>query len=198
MDGHEPVKPDPGALRLKRRENPEEEKLREASRSASASVKASSRKKPKDPGHRSASLKVKMLGLTLGPCILGLVILGLFLAHQVLEWEILTEEQALLTRNIGLVAFLAVLILEAFTEDILQGVLCFFLLPYTFLYGLFFADAGPVRGLTIAVLIFLGAEMVFTPEEALVPTVQTVVNDWIRSGQDKLIYPDGRPEAGVQ
>ena len=188
-----PTAPDPGSLRLKPREHPEQEKLREASAAAFASASAKPHKKQKR-GHPSFAAQV--LTLTLGPCLLGLVILGLFLAHQVLEWEILSPEQASLTRNIAIGSFLAVIILEAFSEDLMQGVLCFFLPPYMFIYALFFSDAGPIRGLTIAVLIFLGAEMALQPEEALVPVVQTTLNDWIRAGQDKLINPDGRPDAG--
>lgn len=188
------TKPDPGALRLKKRENPEEEHLRQAAEAVSA--KPSSRKNPKKSVNRSGSRTLRLLGLTLGPCFLGLIVLGAFLAHQVLDWQILTPEQARLTRNIGIASFFAVVILQAFTEDLLQGILCFFLLPYTVIYGLFFADAGPIRGLTIAVLIFLGAEMFYTPEEAIVPTIQSAVNNWIQDGQDKLIQPDGRREAG--
>ena len=197
-ESQEPAfQPDSGVLKLRRKESPEETKLRETSKQMKAQhARKIPQKKAKKKKNRQ--ITARTISLTLGPCLLGLMIFGLFLAHQKLNWEILTPEQALLTRNIGMVVFLVVVIVEAFTEDILQGILCLFLPPFTFLYGLFFADAGPIRGLTISILLFLGTEMFLLPDEALVPTVQTTVNDWIQSGQDKLIHPDGRPEAGFE
>lgn len=190
-------RPKPGVLKLKKRDEPEQ-----ALKSTSTPTKIPSQKQRRarksSSSKRTRSTMFRILGLTLAPCVLGLLVFGIFIAHQVLEWEILSQDQVLLTRNITLAAFLAVIILEAFTEDLLQGILCLFLLPYSFIYGLFFADAGPIRGLTIAFLVFLGAEMYFTPDDAFVPKAQQVINEWIKTGQDKLIYPDGRPEAGFE
>lgn len=161
--------------------------------------KSKKRKEPKQPkpGNASGRFGVRFLGMSIGSFLLGSAIFGSFLYHQATDMTILTEQQADTARGMTVVAFLVILIIEAFTEDLLQGVLALFLPPYAFVYGLFFADAGPVRGLTMAMLLFLGAEMYFTPQNALVPIVSNTLNGWIDSGQQKLIDPD-RPEAGFE
>lgn len=152
--------------------------------------------KEKKPASASKAFGLRFLGQSIGSFVIGGLLLGAFLYHQATGMDMLSPQQANMARGIAVTSFLAILIIEAFTEDMMQGILCFFLLPYSFVYGLLFADAGPIRGLTVAVLLFFGAEMYFTPDDALVPTVAETVNGWIRAGQDRLIYPDGRPEAG--
>lgn len=161
-----------------------------------AKKKKKRKKREKKPGAASKKFGLRFLTQTIGSFCVGGLILGAFLYHQATGMEVLTPQQAQVARGIAIVSFMVILIIEAFTEDMMQGILSFFLLPYSFVYGLLFADAGPIRGLTVAVLLFLGAEMYFTPNDALVPTVADTVNGWVRAGQDKLIYPDGRPEAG--
>jgi hypothetical protein len=150
------------------------------------------------PAKESGKFSMRFMGQSIGSFFVGSLILGLFLYHQATGMEILTPQQANLGRGIAITSFVVILIIEAFTEDMMQGILSLFLLPYSFVYGLLFADAGPIRGLTVAVLVFFGAEMYFTPKNALVPQITKAVNGWIQSGQDKLIYPDGRPEAGFE
>jgi len=153
------------------------------------------RKKPK-PGRTANRFGLRFFGLSIGSFLLGGAVLGAFLYHQINGLDILTPEQADMARAITVIAFILVVILEAFTEDMMQGILCLFLLPYTFVYGLLFADAGPIRGLTMALLAFFAAEIYFTPDDALVPQVAEMINTWIEDGQERLINPD-RPEAGV-
>lgn len=150
----------------------------------------------KKPAKASKKITLRFLGQSVGSFLIGGLVLGFFLYHQATGMEWLTPEQANLARAIAIASFVAVLIIEAFTEDMMQGILCFFLTPYSFVYGLFFADAGPIRGLTMAILLFFGAEIYFTPENALIPRMARTIDSWIQSGQDTLIQPDGRPDAG--
>lgn len=162
-----------------------------------APVTKKKRKEPKKPkpGKVSGHFGVRFWGMSIGSFLIGSAIFGSFLYHQATGMTILTAQQADTARGVAVVAFFVILVIEAFTEDLLQGVLSFFLPPYAFVYGLFFADAGPIRGLTMSMILFLGAEMYFTPQNALAPKVTNTINEWIVSGQQKLINPD-RPEAG--
>ena len=149
------------------------------------------------PAKGSRSFGMRFLGQSVGAFVIGMLVFGGFLYHQAVGMTLLTPAQAEVARGVAMAAFVVILIIEAFTEDMMQGILCLFLVPYSFIYGLLFADAGPIRGLTMAVIVFLGAEMYFTPKEALVPQVADTVNGWIFSGQDRLINPD-RPDAGFE
>jgi len=198
-EGPTPPTPDPGVLRLKKRDtapppSPMQAKTRPPVDAGTRSDKKQKKKRKQKPGTSVA----RALARTLGSCVASLLLFGLFLAHQVLEWDIVPQDTLYLARNITLSALLILLILEAFSEDLLQGILCLFLMPYTVFYGVFVSDAGPVRGITIALLMFLGAEIYFTPDQAVVPKVEAQVSSWIQSGQDALIYPDGRPQAGFE
>lgn len=159
--------------------------------------KLEKKRKKMKPGGGSRKFGRRFLGQTLGSFLIAGLLFGAFLYHQAVGLELLTPEQAGLIRGVAVVAFLVILIIEAFTEDMLQGILCLFLTPYSFVYGLLFADAGPIRGLTAAMLVFLGAEVYFTPDQALVPHVTRTINEWIFTGQDRLINPD-RPDAGFE
>jgi len=187
--------PDPGALRLKKKEPAAQPEHVQKKPPPQKKAEKSSKKKRKK---RSRATLAKYLVRTFGCGLLMLTASGLFLAHQIQEWGLIPNSQAIMARNLTLAAFFILLILEAFYEDLLQGVLSLFLLPYSVVYGVFISESGAIRGLTVAVLLFLGAEMYLTPDEAVVPKVQKEVNSWIRSGQDKLIYPDGRPQAGFE
>lgn len=153
--------------------------------------------KQKKPGHKSGSFGMRFLGMSIGTFLVAGSAFGAFIYHQVNDLEILTPQQLSMTRGIVVVAFFVILVIEAFTEDLLQGVLSLFLPPYAFVYGLLFADAGPIRGLTMAMLVFLGAEVYFTPDDALVPKTTNTINAWIDTGQQKLIDPD-RKDAGFE
>lgn len=197
MNDKQEEKPGESVLRLKPRMEQTPAPVNAAPPPKKKKSKKSKKTKQPKPGKASGRFGMRFLGMSIGSFLLGAALFGSFLYHQATGMTILTEQQADTTRGIAVVAFLVILIIEAFTEDLLQGVLAFFLPPYAFVYGLFFADAGPVRGLTMAMVLFLGAEIYFTPQNALVPIVSNTINGWIDSGQQKLINPD-RPEAGFE
>jgi len=151
--------------------------------------------KEKKPGHASGKFGTRFLGQSIGTFLVGILLFGGFIYHQYYELGLLSVHQAAMTRGIAVIAFFVILVIEAFTDDLIQGVLAFFLPPYAFVYGLFFADTGPIRGLTLAMIVFLGAEVYFTPDDALFPKTTKTISEWIESGQQKLINPD-KHEAG--
>lgn len=155
------------------------------------------KEKTKKPAKASGKFGIRFLSMSIGSFLLGAAVFGAFLYHQVNGMDILTPHQATMARGIAVVAFFVVLVIEAFHEDMIQGVLSLFLPPYAFVYGLLFADAGPIRGLTMAMLVFLSAEIYFTPDDALIPNTVSTLNSWIESGQQKLINPD-KPPAGFE
>lgn len=188
-----------GGLRLKQQEEHVPSPLAEMEPPPSKKRKKKKKKKQSDstnphlaqeevktPGKKSKLRFFLISGL---PFFFSLVIFSAFIAHQVLDWQILTHQQALFARNILITSLFVILIIEAFVEDILQGVLCLFVPPYSIMYGIFVADAGPIRGLTLAVLCFLGAEMYYTPDDALVPLLEEKVNGFIKTNQDRLLDP---------
>jgi len=134
--------------------------------------------------------------MSIGMFLFAGALFGAFLYHQATGLEILTSGQAEMARGITMLSIWVILVVEAFSEDMMQGVLSIFLPPYAFVYGVFFADAGPIRGLTLALLVFLGGEMYFTPNNALVPKITNGVMAWVESTQEKLIQEDTRPDAG--
>jgi len=163
-----------------------------------AAKKKKNKRAPKKPSE-AKQFTVKFLSMSIGSFLVAGLIFGTFLYHQTASLSWISPGQAEMARGIAVVSFLVILIIEAFTEDMMQGILCLFLLPYTFVYGLLFADAGPVRGVTVAMLLFLGSEVYFTPDSALVPKVERTINGWISTNQDKLINPEGekgRRDAG--
>lgn len=149
------------------------------------------------PAKSSGKMSIRFLSMSIGSFIFGSLIFGAFIYHQANNLEILSPQQANMTRGIAVIAFFVILVIEAFQEDLIQGVVSLFLPPYAFVYGILFADAGPVRGLTMAMLVFLSAEVYFTPETALVPNTLSAINEWINAGQQKLINPD-KPDAGFE
>ncbi|GEM_PF-1249875 len=160
--------------------------------------KQKSKRAPKKP-QKARQFALKFLSQSIGSFLVAAVLFGTFLYHQATALSWISPSQAEMIRGIGVVSFLVILIIEAFTEDMMQGILCLFLLPYTFVYGLLFADAGPVRGVTVAMILFLASEIYFTPDSALIPKVEHTVNSWINTNQDKLINPEGekgRRDAG--
>ncbi|MCC5844109.1 MAG: hypothetical protein JJU05_07650 [Verrucomicrobia bacterium] len=123
-----------------------------------------------------------------------LLIGGLFgglLYHQVTGKELISPEHAHYGRVFFVVAFYLVLVIEAFTEDMLHGLFCVFFPPYALVYGLLYSDAGPLRGLSLAVIVFLGAEVYFTPEDALVIHVRDGISEFVSEGQ-RLIQDEPR------
>lgn len=155
------------------------------------------KRKKKKPGQASGRFGMKFLGQSIGSFLAGILVFGAFIYHQMNGLSVLTEQQAEMARGITLISFFVILVIEAFSEDLLQGVLSLFLPPYAFVYGLLFADAGPIRGLTMAMLVFLGAEIFLTPENALVPKTTSALNEWIDNTQQKLINPD-KKDAGFE
>lgn len=181
-------------LRLKNRRVTEE-----IPNAAPPILSPSRKKKTKLPGQASGRFGVKFLSQSIGSFLLGILILGAFIYHQINGLDILTPQQAIMARGITVIAFFVILVIEAFTEDLIQGVLSLFLPPYAFVYGLLFADAGPIRGLTMAMLVFLGAEVFLyeNKNDALVPKTFSAINAWIENGQQALINPD-KADAGFE
>ncbi|MDF3129173.1 hypothetical protein P0Y35_08205 [Kiritimatiellaeota bacterium B1221] len=186
--------PEPSSLRLKKRVEAEEYI---APPPTPEREKKKKKGKEKKAGQDAGRFGVKFLGQSIGSFLAGSLVLGTFLYHQINDLSILTPQQAEMARGIAFISFFVILVIEAFTEDLLQGVLCLFLPPYAFVYGLLFADAGPIRGLTMAMLVFLSAEMFLTPDNALVPKTTSALNEWIDNTQQKLINP-GKKEAGFE
>lgn len=182
----------PGESRLRLKSRKVEEEIRIP---PPPPQKKGGKKKSKEPGQASGRFGIRFLSMSIGSFLLAMMVFGSFLYHQVQHLDILTPQQAAMTRGITVVSFFVILVIEAFSEDMIQGVLSLFLPPYAFVYGLLFADAGPIRGLTMAMLVFLSAEVYFTPNDALVPKTFTAINEWIEAGQQKLINPE-KMEAG--
>lgn len=108
---------------------------------------------------------------------------GLLAALLAWQWQGQRDAhylQAYLTARWGLVAvaWLAVLV-AAFRDTWLQGVLCLCVPPYTFYYALNRLDYFTVRALYFAVVLALAAEFYFMPGTTLVGTVQTQINTWV-------------------
>lgn len=112
---------------------------------------------------------------------------GALLYHQVTGQELIPSELANNGRIFLVAAFYVVLVIEAFTQDMLQGLFCVFFPPYALVYGLFFSDAGPLRGLSLALLVFLGAEMYFSPEDALVYETSNKLSELVSRGQGLIM-----------
>jgi hypothetical protein len=112
---------------------------------------------------------------------------GAMLFHQVTDRELISAEHFHYGRVFLVVAFYIVLVIEAFTEDMLHGLFCVFFPPYALVYGLFFSDAGPLRGLTLAVALFLGAEIYLTPDDSLVIIARDAVSSFVNQGQSLIL-----------
>ena len=124
-------------------------------------------------------------------------VLGGFLWHQVNEKGMVDYTYLNLGRIVVVGGLFVVLLLDAFSQDMIQGLLCVFFAPYAFVYGLLFADAGPLRGFTTAVVVFLGAEIYFTPNDAMTLHARDWVTNIVGSGQG-LIMDEPRREAGFE
>lgn len=126
---------------------------------------------------------------SVGSFLIAALILGGLLYHQFSKRELITLEQFHFARVILVSAMFVVLVIDGFVQDMLQGVIGLFFPPYAWVYGLLFADNGPIRGLTAATLLFLGAEIWVTPKDSLVLQLQETVNTWIDKGQKSLTDP---------
>lgn len=81
--------------------------------------------------------------------------------------------------------YLGVLV-TAFREGYLPGVLCLFLPPYTIYYALSRTDAYSVRGAFAAMLIGLGAELHYMPDQAFLTHGENAINAVIEGGADAI------------
>jgi len=115
------------------------------------------------------------------------LLLGGLLYHQVHGLGFLSADHASLLRIVLVGGFWLVLMIEAFTADMMQGLFCVFFPPYAFVYGLLFSDAGPLRGLTFGMLLFLGSEIYFTPGDALALHIRDGVQEVIQKGQSAIL-----------
>lgn len=116
-----------------------------------------------------------------------LVLLGGLLFHRVAGMDFLPENVTQFLRIALVAGFWLVLMIEAFTEDMMQGLFIVFFPPYAFVYGLLFADFGPLRGITVGLLLFLGAEVYFDPGDALVIHANNWVTGLVDKGQRAII-----------
>ncbi|WFB36499.1 hypothetical protein P3T73_01830 [Kiritimatiellota bacterium B12222] len=192
MTANTDMDPNASPLRLKNKHNPDI--VPEAERKKQHLSKASQKKKP---AKSSRKFGMRFFGMSIGSFLVASALFGTFIYHQISGLDLLTLHQLELTRGIVVVSWFVILVIDAFTQDMLQGILALFMPPYAFIYGLLFADAGPVRGVTMALLCFFAAEIYFTPDNALVPETLSTLNGWIESGQQKLINPD-KKDAGFE
>lgn len=162
---------------------PPVDRLREE---AVAAAKSRKKKKQVKAGRpRSAMLQSVAAFLLIGGLFGGL------LFHEVTGKAVLSAEQVTYGRIFLVVGLYVVLVIEAFTQDMLHGLFCVFFPPYALVYGLLYSDAGPLRGLSLAVMVFLGAEMYFAPETALVYQVRDWIGGMVDEGQ-RLIQDEPR------
>lgn len=78
----------------------------------------------------------------------------------------ITSSQYRMVRLIAVVGAYVVLVIEAFSHNMIQGVFTLFFPPYSLIYGLIFADGGPVKGFTFAICVFLGVEWSLIHEDS--------------------------------
>lgn len=121
---------------------------------------------------------------------------GGLIYHRVTGQDLLPLYAVNLVSASLVLAFYVVILIESFTQDMLQGILCLFIPPYALIYGLFFSDAGPLKGFTLGLILFLGAEMFFVPNDALVNRGTETVSNWVGSLQ--ALIGGERREAGFQ
>ncbi len=85
-------------------------------------------------------------------------------------------------RLVVLPAVLLWVLIDAFQESYLPGILCIVLPPYLLYYALSRADSYLLRGAFSACLVMVLAEMYFIPEEAVITHGQAMVDSIIRGG----------------
>lgn len=120
-------------------------------------------------------------------CALG----GGLIYHRVTGQDLLPLYVVNLASISILAGFYVVVLIEAFAHDMLQGILCLFIPPYALVYGLFFSDAGPLKGFTLGLMLFLGAEMYYVPDDALVNQGTKTLSSWV-GGLQALIGGERR------
>jgi len=118
-------------------------------------------------------------------------LLGGLLFHQVTGKDLISPEYANYGRIFMVLGLYVVLVIEAFTQEMLHGLFCVFFPPYALVYGLLYSDAGPLRGLSLAMIVFLSAEMYFSPEDALVYHIRDAISGFVGEGQ-RLILDEPR------
>jgi hypothetical protein len=64
------------------------------------------------------------------------------------------------------------LLIVAFRDSTIQGLLCLFVLPYAIYYAVVRLESYWIRGVFIGVLIALGTELYFMPSQAIVTRAQ--------------------------
>ena len=163
--------------------------------------KETSKNRKKKRRRKNKEAKITEPGSGAWQSVLAFVLVGLllggFLWHQVNEKGMVDYTYLNLGRIVVVVGLFVVLLIEAFSQDMIQGLLCVFFAPYAFVYGLLFADAGPLRGFTGAVVLFLGAEIYFTPDDAMTLHARDWVTNVVNRGQG-LIMDEPRREAGFE
>ena len=83
--------------------------------------------------------------------------------------------------QIAFAVFYLVIVIEAFTEDIFDGILCFFLPPYTFFYLFFKSTSFVLRAVIVALTAAFGKDIAVASYEYIIQLIKEVA-DWIEFG----------------
>lgn len=94
------------------------------------------------------------------------------------------------SRNIMVLVAFWLVVADAFQSGLLQAALCVFLPPYTIVYATSRLTSYILRGLFLAALVVLAAELYFIPEESVALALQGVLAGFIES-VDGLILRAG-------
>ncbi len=127
--------------------------------------------------------------------LFGCAVMGLLIYHRTAELSFLAEDQISFARWILVIGVFAAIIVEAFIQDMLQGILSLFFPPYSVVYGLFFTDSPPLRGLSAALICFLSVEATMLPNDSVVISSYNAVNEWYQGTMNVLL---DKEEAGFE
>ncbi|TAN35971.1 MAG: hypothetical protein EPN23_09710 [Verrucomicrobia bacterium] len=94
--------------------------------------------------------------------------------------------------GVAALTWLAVLI-PAFQDTWLQGLLCLFVPPYTVYFALNRLDYFGLRSLYFAVLVALAAEFYFLPQQTLVGMVQRRCTEWAEAVRARISESSAPP-----
>lgn len=98
-----------------------------------------------------------------------------------------------LFRNILVGSAYVLLVVQAFQHNMIHGVLCLFLPPYTIIYALMLVDSGALRGFAFAFFVFMGVEWYFTRGASVAMQIVFLFDAMVVEG-NRLIGVAGREE----
>ena len=94
---------------------------------------------------------------------------------------------------IGLFVYIMVLIV-AFQDGYLQGILCLLVAPYTIYYAFVRLERPVLTGLVVAMSVSLGAEMHYMKDQATITLVQDALQVFIEGGAQTIENLSAEPE----